>query len=121
MNLEVCVYATNDGTRGFHDGHQPSVPLQVVKGWHACPAKETAPSRLMAQPARLSRTHCARVGVADEHTSGVLSVVALLAQGPTGPVRMPAGPVAFIGKAAGLECVTDRPEDGNTPGDVPFA
>jgi hypothetical protein len=44
-----------------------------------------------------------------------------LAQGPTGRVRMPAGPVAFIGKAAGLECVTDRSEHGNAPGDVPFA
>jgi hypothetical protein len=36
-------------------------------------------------------------------------------------VGMPAGPVAFVSEAVGLECVTERPEDCEAPGDVPFA
>jgi hypothetical protein len=34
---------------------------------------------------------------------------------------MPARPVALVTEMAGLERVTDRPEDGEAPGDVPFA
>jgi hypothetical protein len=34
---------------------------------------------------------------------------------------MPACPVALVTETAGLERVTDRPEDGEAPGDVPFA
>jgi hypothetical protein len=34
---------------------------------------------------------------------------------------MPARPVALVTVTAGLKRVTDRPEDGEAPGDVPFA
>jgi hypothetical protein len=40
---------------------------------------------------------------------------------PTWRVGMPARPVAVLTEAAGLERVTDRPEYGEAPGDVPCA
>jgi hypothetical protein len=89
--------------------------------------------RRTVDPGRFSCASWRRSGrellqVVGEHTLGALSAVALeaelalrLRRRPTGRVGMPACPVAGVGEAAGLECVTDRSEDGDTPGDVPFA
>ena len=75
--------------------------------------------------AHLMFTCCGRYGPDD---AGALFAVAFEAElapkfgrRPTGRVGMPTRPVAFVGEAAGLERVTDRPEDGHTTGDVPFA
>ena len=40
MNVEVSVHPTSDRAR-LYDGHRHPFSLQVVKGWHARPGKET--------------------------------------------------------------------------------
>ena len=42
MNIQVGVDTAGNQTRRFYDGHGHPFSLQVVKGWHARPGKETA-------------------------------------------------------------------------------
>src|ERR687897_201580 len=46
MSIQVGVDTTGDRTRRFYDGHGHPFSLQVVKGWHARPGKETVSSTL---------------------------------------------------------------------------
>jgi hypothetical protein len=46
MSIQVGVDTTGDQTRRFYDGHGHPFSLQVVKGWHARPGKETVSSTL---------------------------------------------------------------------------
>src|SRR5688572_16173860 len=41
MHIEVRVDTTGDRTRALYDGHRHPFSLQLVKGWHARPGKET--------------------------------------------------------------------------------
>jgi hypothetical protein len=46
MNIQVGVDTAGDPTRRFYDGHGHPFSLQMVKGWHARPGKETVSSTL---------------------------------------------------------------------------
>jgi hypothetical protein len=46
MSIQVSVDTTGDRTRRIYDGHSHPFSLQVVKGCHARPGKETVASTL---------------------------------------------------------------------------
>ena len=52
MGIQVRVDSARDRARDFYDGHAIPSLVEVVKGWHARPGRETVSSLLLAQRAR---------------------------------------------------------------------
>ena len=70
MNIEVGVHPTSDRARLYDDGHRHPFLVQLIKGWHARPGKETVTIGLRQQADRSpSGTGRAHVCAATRSTS----------------------------------------------------
>ena len=61
MNIQMGVHPTGDRARLYDDGHRHPFSVEVVKGWHARPGKETVTIGLRQQadrsPSGTGRAH----------------------------------------------------------------